>query len=122
MSPRDFTLFLLICLVWALNTVAAKVVVSDLRLFQIPPPDQAQPQRRRFLGVLVIGEQDEEIVFAALKSLRAGRTKLPQHFEVRRPEFLPRNDQATRSGIDEQRVLGPVAYVDGGLDGRLVEG
>jgi O-acetylserine/cysteine efflux transporter len=34
MSPRDFSLFVLICILWALNTVAAKVVVADM---QVPP-------------------------------------------------------------------------------------
>ena len=34
MSLRDFCLFVLICLVWALNTVAAKIVVSDMN---VPP-------------------------------------------------------------------------------------
>ena len=34
MSLRDFSLFLVICLVWALNTVAAKIVVTDMH---VPP-------------------------------------------------------------------------------------
>jgi O-acetylserine/cysteine efflux transporter len=34
MSLRDFSLFVLICLVWAFNTVAAKIVVTDLH---VPP-------------------------------------------------------------------------------------
>jgi O-acetylserine/cysteine efflux transporter len=34
MSLRDFCLFVLICLVWAFNTVAAKIVVSDMN---VPP-------------------------------------------------------------------------------------
>jgi O-acetylserine/cysteine efflux transporter len=34
MSLRDFGLFVVICLVWAFNTVAAKIVVSDM---EVPP-------------------------------------------------------------------------------------
>jgi O-acetylserine/cysteine efflux transporter len=34
MSPRDFAVFVLICLVWAFNTVAAKIVVTELH---VPP-------------------------------------------------------------------------------------
>ena len=34
MSLRDFSLFVVICLVWAFNTVAAKVVVADMH---VPP-------------------------------------------------------------------------------------
>ncbi len=34
MSLRDFSLFVLICLVWAFNTIAAKIVVTDM---QVPP-------------------------------------------------------------------------------------
>jgi len=34
MSLRDFSVFVLICLVWAFNTVAAKIVVTDM---QVPP-------------------------------------------------------------------------------------
>lgn len=34
MSLRDFGLFVLICLVWAFNTIAAKIVVTDM---QVPP-------------------------------------------------------------------------------------
>ena len=34
MSLRDFSIFVLICLVWAFNTVAAKIVVTDM---QVPP-------------------------------------------------------------------------------------
>jgi drug/metabolite transporter (DMT)-like permease len=34
MSPRDFSLFVLICVLWALNAIVAKVVVSDM---QVPP-------------------------------------------------------------------------------------
>lgn len=34
MSPRDFSLFVAICMAWAFNTVIAKIVVSDL---DVPP-------------------------------------------------------------------------------------
>ncbi len=34
MSLRDFSLFVLICVIWALNAIVAKIVVSDM---QVPP-------------------------------------------------------------------------------------
>jgi drug/metabolite transporter (DMT)-like permease len=34
MSPRDFSLFVLICVVWAFNAIVAKIVVSDMH---VPP-------------------------------------------------------------------------------------
>jgi O-acetylserine/cysteine efflux transporter len=34
MAPRDFSLFLLICLVWSLNTIMSAIVVSDMG---VPP-------------------------------------------------------------------------------------
>jgi drug/metabolite transporter (DMT)-like permease len=34
MSPRDFSLFVIICLVWSFNSIAAKLVVTDM---QVPP-------------------------------------------------------------------------------------
>ncbi len=34
MSLRDFSLFVLICVIWALNAIVAKVVVSEM---QVPP-------------------------------------------------------------------------------------
>ena len=34
MSPRDFSLFLVICLIWAFNSIVAKIVVTDLG---VPP-------------------------------------------------------------------------------------
>lgn len=34
MSPRDFALFVVICLVWSFNSIAAKIVVSDMH---VPP-------------------------------------------------------------------------------------
>ena len=34
MSPRDFSLFVMICVIWAMNAIVAKVVVSDMN---VPP-------------------------------------------------------------------------------------
>ena len=34
MSPRDFSLFVVICLIWAFNSIVAKIVVSDMN---VPP-------------------------------------------------------------------------------------
>lgn len=34
MSPRDFSLFVVICLIWALNTIVAKILVAEMH---VPP-------------------------------------------------------------------------------------